>query len=78
MGIYVFSWKALRRYLTEDEADPGSENDFGKNIIPKMLADGQRMAAYPLPGLLEGRRYPHLPLGCQHGYALSGIRPGPV
>ena len=50
MGIYVFSWKALRRYLTEDEADPGSENDFGKNIIPKMLADGQRMAAFRFQG----------------------------
>ena len=48
--IYVFSWKALRRYLTEDEADPGSENDFGKNIIPKMLADGQRMAAFRFQG----------------------------
>lgn len=50
MGIYVFSWKALRRYLTEDEADPGSENDFGKNIIPKMLADGQRMVAFRFQG----------------------------
>ena len=50
MGIYVFSWKALRRYLTEDEADPDSENDFGKNIIPKMLADGQRMAAFRFQG----------------------------
>ena len=38
MGIYVFSWQALRRYLTEDEANPASENDFGKNVIPRMLA----------------------------------------
>ena len=29
MGIYVFSWKVLRKYLTEDEADPNSENDIG-------------------------------------------------
>ncbi len=50
MGIYVFSWKLLRQYLTEDEADPGSENDFGKNIIPNMLRDGQRMAAYRFVG----------------------------
>ena len=50
MGIYVFSWKALRRYLTEDEADPASDNDFGKNVIPKMLADGQRMAAFRFQG----------------------------
>ena len=46
MGIYVFSWKALRQYLEADEADPNSENDFGKNVIPAMLAAGERMAAY--------------------------------
>ena len=40
MGIYVFSWKALRRYLTEDEADPNSENDFGKNVIPAYRFEG--------------------------------------
>ena len=50
MGIYVFSWKALRQYLTEDEADPGSENDFGKNIIPNMLNNRERMAAYRFDG----------------------------
>jgi len=50
MGIYVFSWKALRRYLTEDEADPNSENDFGKNVIPAMLNNGERMAAYRFEG----------------------------
>ena len=50
MGIYVFSWKTLRQYLTEDEANPESENDFGKNIIPTMLKDGQRMAAYRFAG----------------------------
>ena len=50
MGIYVFSWKALRKYLTEDEADPASDSDFGKNIIPRMLADGQKMSAYRFSG----------------------------
>lgn len=50
MGIYVFSWKALREYLVNDEANPNSENDFGKNIIPNMLNDGQRMAAYRFAG----------------------------
>ena len=50
MGIYVFSWQALRRYLIEDEENPESENDFGKNIIPKMLADGQKMTAYRFEG----------------------------
>lgn len=50
MGIYVFSWKILRAYLEADEADPQSENDFGKNIIPTMLRDGQRLAAYRFAG----------------------------
>ena len=46
MGIYVFTWEVLRRYLVSDEADPESQNDFGKNIIPKMLSDKQNMVAY--------------------------------
>ena len=50
MGIYVFSWKVLRKYLTEDEADPNSENDFGKNVIPAMLANHEVMAAYRFSG----------------------------
>lgn len=50
MGIYIFTWSVLRKYLIEDEADKNSENDFGKNIIPKMLADGQRMFAYAFQG----------------------------
>ena len=50
MGIYVFTWKKLRQYLTEDEADAASENDFGKNIIPKMLSAGERMLAYRFDG----------------------------
>ena len=50
MGIYVFSWPVLRQYLINDEADPTSKNDFGKNIIPKMLGDGCRMMAYNFQG----------------------------
>ena len=50
MGIYIFTWEKLRKYLTEDEADKTSSNDFGKNIIPNMLADQQRMVAYPFEG----------------------------
>ena len=38
MGIYIFSWKELRKYLIDDEADPNSSNDFGKNIIPAITA----------------------------------------
>lgn len=46
MGIYIFNWKKLRSYLEEDDADKKSSKDFGKNIIPKMLAAGERMFAY--------------------------------
>ena len=50
MGIYIFTWSKLREYLVADEADPTSENDFGKNVIPAMLGDGERMAAYRFSG----------------------------
>lgn len=46
MGIYVFGWKELKKYLTEDEANPDSSNDFGKNIIPAMLNAGELMRVY--------------------------------
>ena len=35
MGIYVFTWNKLRKYLIEDETDPDSSNDFGKNVLPR-------------------------------------------
>ncbi len=50
MGIYVFTWSKLRDYLIRDEEDKTSSNDFGKNIIPNMLADGQRLFAYDFSG----------------------------
>lgn len=50
MGIYIFTWEKLRKYLIEDEADKTSENDFGKDIIPKMLSDNQKMIAYQFDG----------------------------
>ena len=50
MGIYIFTWQALRRYLVEDAADESSDHDFGKNIIPNMLGDGMRMYPYQFEG----------------------------
>ncbi len=50
MGIYIFNKKKLSEYLIADEADPASSNDFGKNIIPAMLAAEERMYAYPFSG----------------------------
>lgn len=50
MGIYIFTWQKLRKYLIADEADPDSSNDFGKNVIPAMLRAGEKMAAYRFAG----------------------------
>ena len=50
MGIYIFSRECLSKYLCEDADDPRSANDFGKNIIPNMLAAGEKMMAYPFVG----------------------------
>lgn len=50
MGVYIFSWAPLKKYLIADENNPSSDNDFGKNIIPEMLADGLNMYAYRFDG----------------------------
>jgi glucose-1-phosphate adenylyltransferase len=50
MGIYIFNWQKLKQYLIEDESEKSSQNDFGKNIIPAMLKNGERMFAYPFEG----------------------------
>jgi len=50
MGIYVFSTDVLIKYLEMDEQDKESSNDFGKNIIPKMLDDGKKMYAFNFEG----------------------------
>lgn len=50
MGIYIFNWKKLRKYLTEDEANPKSSNDFGKDIIPAMLAGGEKLQSCRFDG----------------------------
>ena len=50
MGIYVFNWSVLREALINDEENPDSSNDFGKNIIPTLLNTGHKMMAYPFDG----------------------------
>ena len=50
MGIYIFSYDVLKKYLEDDERDPNSSNDFGKNIIPSMLADGEKMMSFRFEG----------------------------
>ena len=50
MGIYIFNWAKLRAYLIADENDPSSSKDFGKNIIPNMLAAGEKLWPYRFEG----------------------------
>lgn len=50
MGIYIFNWSTLKKFLREDEKNTNSSNDFGKNIIPNMLGSGRRLVAYPFEG----------------------------
>ena len=50
MGVYVFTWKTLRKYLVSDSKDPNSDHDFGNNIIPTMLNDGLLLQAYRFKG----------------------------
>ena len=50
MGVYIFTWDVLRRALIEDEQDEKSSNDFGQNIIPRMLRDHMKVFAYRFSG----------------------------
>lgn len=50
MGIYIFTYKELRKYLIEDAKDENSKHDFGMNIIPAMLSEGKKLYAYEFAG----------------------------
>lgn len=50
MGVYMFTWEKLRKYLIDDENDPDSSNDFGKNVIPAMHEAGEKLYAYGFDG----------------------------
>ncbi|MCI9618444.1 MAG: glucose-1-phosphate adenylyltransferase [Dorea sp.] len=50
MGIYIFNWKPLRKLLVADMKDPDSHHDFGKDIIPQLLADNKTLYAYRFKG----------------------------
>lgn len=50
MGIYIFTWKKLKQYLIENENANSGSKDFGKDIIPAMLAAGERLFAYAFEG----------------------------
>ena len=50
MGIYILTWKVLRKLLVADMKNPDSHHDFGKDIIPQLLADGKKLMAYEFKG----------------------------
>lgn len=50
MGVYLFDWSVLKKALIEDELDPESEKDFGKNVIPRLLREGGKLYSYTFKG----------------------------
>ncbi len=50
MGIYVFTWRTLEKYLLRDSQEAASSHDFGKDLLPRMLAENRRLYAYPFTG----------------------------
>lgn len=50
MGVYIFNYQTLKRFLIDDEADEKSDHDFGKNIIPKMLKEFKKLYTYSFDG----------------------------
>lgn len=50
MGIYIFGWQKLKKYMDADAGDRNSTNDFGKDVIPAIIAGGERVFAYPFAG----------------------------
>ncbi|MCH4826418.1 glucose-1-phosphate adenylyltransferase [Planococcus halocryophilus] len=50
MGVYVFTWKKLKEYLEADNLIEESSHDFGKDILPAMMENGEKMIAYPFKG----------------------------
>lgn len=50
MGVYIYTWSTLKKYLNDDAERSKSSRDFGKDIIPAMLEDGAKLSAYPFEG----------------------------
>ena len=72
MGIYVFELEALSRALYDDLEDPSSQRDFGKNIIPSMLAQGKRLYAFPYDGYWARSVHPAF---LRRGYVINSFGP---
>ena len=50
MGIYIFTWSKLKKYLIENENNEAEDKDFGKAIIPNMMKAGEKLVAYAFDG----------------------------
>ena len=50
MGIYLFNWPILKKYLVKEENNPSSSKDFGKDVIPSMIRDHRHLHAYQFEG----------------------------
>jgi len=50
MGIYIFNWRLLKKYLEKEEKKPFSSKDFGKDLIPAMIKDNRQVYAYQFNG----------------------------
>ena len=50
MGIYIFSWKKLRAILVADMVNPNSSHDFGNDVIPTYLNNGDKLVAWKFKG----------------------------
>lgn len=50
MGVYIFTWSVLKKYLNYDEGSRTSSHDFGKDVIPAMMRDGLHLSAYGFRG----------------------------
>ena len=75
MGIYIFNWDILKKYLEEDEADPNSKNDFGMNIIPALLRDGVAVVVSPLIALMQDQVDALDEVGVKAAYLNSSLTP---
>ena len=75
MGIYIFNWDVLKKYLEEDEADPNSKNDFGMNIIPALLRDGVAVVVSPLIALMQDQVDALDEVGVKAAYLNSSLTP---
>ena len=68
MGVYIFDWPLLKKYMQADEEDPTSQNDFGHDIIPNHAPRGRAHVCLRVSGILERRRNHRQPVDGEYGF----------